>query len=292
MLEPETVVVGGDQVRSQGLREEFLQCDGLTVGELIGRGGQRVVYAAEYHEQPCALKVSLATERERIEREIALAKNFDHPCLVRILVDDPWEIEVDGMAMLAFVEDLVDGETLVVPATPQGSCAVLELCEDLWSALEHLAGRNVVHRDLSPKNVMRRRSDDRPRYVLLDVGIARHLDLVGITSTHLTGPGTARYAAPEQFDASRSKQVDWRTDLFALGVLAYEQLTTSLPYDDGAENAHAAWLERGGVPEDAPIAEPWKSFLNHLLHRRQFGRPRQDNMRDLLTSLRRNLSCS
>lgn len=286
------MVVGDHQVRSQGLREELLRCDGLAVGELIGRGGQRVVFAGEYDGQRCALKVSPASERERIEREIALAKTFNHPCLVQILVDDPWELTVGDTALLAFVEDLIDGETLTVPATPQDSCAVLEMCEDLWSALEHLAERNVVHRDLSPKNVMRRRSDERPRYVLLDVGIARHLDLVGITSTHLAGPGTARYAAPEQFDASRSKQVDWRTDLFSLGILAYEQLTTSLPYNRDTEGAHTAWLEEGGVPANAPIEQPWSKFLNHLLHRRQFGRPRRDSMPELLMSLRRDLLCS
>lgn len=289
--ESEHVRIGTRQVRLIPLRAALAESvAGLSLGCVIGGGGQRVVFSAQLDGVHCALKVSHEEMRQRTEREVALARTFDHASLVPVLVDELWDLEVEGEHFVAFVEEHVEGRTLSSPTVPQDPRFVLELCEDVWSALDYLAGRSVVHRDVSPKNIMLRGDAERPRFVLLDVGIARHLDMVSITLTSMAGPGTATYAAPEQFDPIRSKEVDWRTDLFALGVVAYECLTGQFPY--GGPIEHGSWLKVGGVPDDAPIDDCWSEFLASLLHRRKYGRPRRENMPGLLSKLREGVECS
>lgn len=280
--------VGTLTLVEQDLVNALCATDEFTAGELIGRGGQRVVFRGTFGGEDAAIKVTPAELRDRLEREIALAHSFDHPALVPILSPEPVELRLGEHELLCFAEKLVTGST-VAAGDRLTACDAVSLAEDVWSALDYLAERNVVHRDVTPKNIMQRFTYTRPRYVLLDVGVARHLDLVPITATHLAGPGTATYAAPEQFEPRTSREVDWRTDLFGLGVVLYEQLTGALPYEPAA---HASWLQTGGCPDHPDLPVPWKPVLDQLLHRRQFGRPRRSVMTGLLAELREELGCS
>jgi len=104
---------------------------------------------------------------------------------------------------------------------------VVETFAPLCDGLEALRRVNVVHRDLKPQNI-RLRPDGSP--VIIDFGLARHLDLPDITLT-IQGAqiGTPCYFAPEQFEGTK-RDIEHRTDLFALGILLYEALVGSHPF--------------------------------------------------------------
>lgn len=264
---------------------------GLEIGSEIGSGGQRVVLAGVLDARPCAIKVALPTQRARTEREVELARTFDHPSLVRVIVDELIEIEVEGEMLYVFAEELVDGITLTANDGPVEPCDALAMLEQIWSALAYLAERNVVHRDVSPKNIMRRAHQD-PRWVLLDVGMARHMDMAALTSSNLAGPGTPRYAAPEQFDVERSKRVDYRTDLFGLGIVTFEQLTGRLPYDADNESECIAWITGRATVPSAGAGTKFDELLQLMMGTRPYDRPRAAEMHELIAGVKGDLGCS
>jgi serine/threonine-protein kinase len=91
----------------------------------------------------------------------------------------------------------------------------------------------IVHRDVKPENIMQ---DPAGNYWLLDFGIARHLDLVSLTPTiNAFGVGTPGYASPEQF-RNMKRDIDNRSDLFALGVALFECVEGVNPLRDGARD--------------------------------------------------------
>ncbi|MBQ4335314.1 MAG: serine/threonine protein kinase [Myxococcaceae bacterium] len=99
--------------------------------------------------------------------------------------------------------------------------ALLQICQ----ALAYVHGRGLIHRDIKPSNIM---VDGEQRVKLMDFGLAKHLasDSEVTATGHIVG--TYRYMAPEQL---RGERIDGRTDLYALGVLLYEQLAGRPPFD-------------------------------------------------------------
>src|SRR6266700_5447622 len=122
-------------------------------------------------------------------------------------------------------------ERKVLP--PEQAVAVMEqVCRALEAA--HAVG--VIHRDLKPQNIM---SDDHCRVVVMDFGLARSIDSNdGMTQTGAV-IGTFEYMSPEQ---GLGKQLDQRSDLFAVGLIFYELLTGRMPYK--ADSALASLLKR------------------------------------------------
>jgi eukaryotic-like serine/threonine-protein kinase len=101
----------------------------------------------------------------------------------------------------------------------------------------------MVHRDIKPANVL---MDVKGSPILSDFGIARLSDLSGLTSTGLT-VGTPSYMSPE---AGRGEKVDERTDIYSLGIVLYEMLTGTVPYD--ADTPYAVILKHINDPLPMP----------------------------------------
>jgi serine/threonine protein kinase len=208
--------------------------DGYHLRGKLGSGGFGVVYAAwdRQLERDVAIKAlrhdlfQSADMLERFRRETRVVANLRHPNIVPIFAVG----DADGLAYM--VMPLVKGETLRSVLRREGTMEVepaLRLAVGVARALETAHAAGVVHRDVKPENLMI--EDTKRRVSLMDFGIARVLD----GSAALTGAGlaigTPAYMSPEQ---ARGGQVDPRSDIYALGIVAYEMLAGAPPFD--AEN--------------------------------------------------------
>lgn len=197
------------------------------VAGLLGRGGMGEVYRARDSERgvDVALKVlhprfaGSASALRRFASEGRLA--LEHPGIVRNLHAGADPLRGPYLAM-----ELVEGETLRARIEardqPFGASQTWQVLRGVLEALEY-AHQYSIHRDLKPENIML--SGD-GQVKLMDFGIARVLEDTRYTETSAS-MGTAYYTAPEQL--SNPTDVDQRSDLFAVGVIAYELLTGSLP---------------------------------------------------------------
>jgi serine/threonine protein kinase len=191
-------------------------------------GGQGVVYKARRtHDQngkvaddDVALKLHLNTvQNERVEREIAAMTNVQHPCLAALLEEGTQA--VSGTPCRYVVWKLIEGQPLdlVLQKTKLTEKQAARIGHDVVSALSAIWSKHIVHRDISPKNIMIRPDGSA---VLIDLGGARHLDQSTVTVAGATF-GTVGYLSPEQ---SRGEHVlTCASDVFALGVVMLECFT-------------------------------------------------------------------
>ncbi len=201
--------------------------DGVVLGALIHDGGQRNVFDADDNGTKVVIKLMPEDQRNRAEREVRIGSTFDHANLPRILDDDVFDVELGGEQFVWFREAFVDGETLHERDGAYEPCEALALAGDLTAAVAYLWEEHaVVHRDIKPMNIMVRPDGG---FVLLDVGIGRHQTESSITSGAL-GPGTRGYVAPEQMLLNKGRKLDYRTDLFLIGIVVYEVLAGVRPF--------------------------------------------------------------
>ncbi|MDX2192562.1 MAG: serine/threonine-protein kinase [Gemmatimonadales bacterium] len=198
--------------------------DRYALERLLGEGGMGVVWLARDRQldRPVALKVlppAFAAQpdlRERFLRETRTAAGFSHPNIVPVFAVEERE------GLLAFAMGYVDGESLaerVRRAGPLAPREVVKLVQDVGYALAYAHGRGVVHRDIKPDNIMLERATGRA--LVMDFGIARAI-AAPATGAGLTRVGevvgTPAYMSPEQ---ASGDQVDGRSDLYALGLVAW-----------------------------------------------------------------------
>jgi len=198
--------------------------------KMLGEGGMGTVYKAKDREldRLVALKVirpEYANHPETIRRfkqELILARQITHRNVIRI-----FDLGIaDSFKFITM--DYVEGRDLSKILSERGKFSVNDACEivrQICSGLEAAHGEGVVHRDLKPQNIM---LDAQGRVFLMDFGLARSMELVGMTRTGAL-IGTPTYMSPEQ---ARGEKADVRTDIFALGVIYYELLTGKRPYKD------------------------------------------------------------
>ncbi len=200
----------------------------------IGRGGMGIVYLARDSrlKRPVAIKVlppELAFRsdiRSRFLREAETAAQLSHANIVPIFTVD----ERGGLVF--FVMGYVEGETLAQRMQRDGLIPPAEtrrLLTEVASALAYAHSRGVIHRDIKPDNILL--SSDGGRAMVTDFGIARAVS-AGSGDSRLTATGVAigtpAYMSPEQ--CAGDKEIDGRSDLYSLGVVAYQMLCGSLPF--------------------------------------------------------------
>ena len=204
----------------------------------IGRGGMGVVYLAldVPLDRLVALKVlppTLAADpvtRERFVREARTAARLAHPNIVPVYRADA----AGGTAFFAMA--YVDGESLADRLRERGALPpadAVPVLRDAAYALAYAHARGVVHRDVKPENILLERATRRT--LVTDFGIARHADGSSADAdpaTRLTQDGhvlgTLHYMSPEQVSGA---PLDGRSDLYALGVVAYQALSGRLPFE-------------------------------------------------------------
>ncbi len=207
---------------------------------LLGRGGMGSVWRATHLglDIPCAVKfiegelAALPEAQARFEREAKAAAQLRSPHVVQILDHGVCE----GTPYIAM--ELLEGEDLGKRIARVGRLPARELhniVSQVCRALTKAHSVGIVHRDFKPDNIFLVRDDDREIAKVLDFGIAKSQmhDLSGSSNTK-TGAmlGTPYYMSPEQ--AQGTKQVDYRTDLWALAVICFQGLTGRLPFESEA----------------------------------------------------------
>jgi serine/threonine-protein kinase len=181
------------------------------------------------------------TSRRRLAAEARAAAALNHPAIATVYdVTGPDEDP-------AIVMELVEGEPLSVLLARNGPMrpeAAARLAAEVAEALYHAHQRGIVHRDVKPANILVEAESGRAR--LIDFGIARSLE---VAAESLTGTGTAlgtpRYMAPEQLSDG---EIGPRTDLWGLGAVLYEALSSAPPFDGGGPLAIARAQSAGPPP--------------------------------------------
>ncbi len=201
---------------------------GFEIHAFLANGAQGAVFRGSVDGQAAAVKIFEAPpDSPRIWRELALLRSVRHPNLVRLLRYD--EVQVQGGRYPILGYALIDGPNLRVSIREEvalpDSRAIAQLGAQVGGALEALWQSRIVHRDVKPENIVRSRDGS---FVLVDVGIAKHLDLTTVTAKD-AAPGTSGYKSPEQ--AAGANPLTIRSDLFGLGVTTYEWATRVHPFD-------------------------------------------------------------
>ena len=208
--------------------------------------GQKVVYGCRLADgRRCVLKLvqlpapldedSEAEYNEavaRMRREIEILSSIHSPHVTRVA--DPSEglqlCEIASQQCAYYFENLVDGPSvaaLLAGGTSLTAEDVARLGVHVALAINEFWARGTVHRDVKPANIMR--EDATRTYVLLDAGYA--LDLTGPSLTRVAGiAGTLPYFSPERLDLGQKRQLDFRSDLYSLGIVMYEALSGRHPY--------------------------------------------------------------
>ncbi len=234
---PESVPVPGDAKEEQ-LTPGTLVDGRFRIDAHLATGGMGEVYRAEHVHlrRPVALKLlrrALCGDADmwgRFEREAQLVSRLENPHVVRVF---DFGRTADGQLFLAM--EFVEGQTLEerLAQGPLPPAAAVEVLAQVLDGLHEAHGLGVVHRDLKPANIMLgHRRDGGERAKILDFGIARLTDaLAPAENSRLTQlgvvVGTPAYLAPEQ---ALADELDHRTDIYAMGCVAYELLTGAPPF--------------------------------------------------------------
>ena len=265
----ETIITGGEgtrQTRADGwgdhpeLEPGAMLAHRYEILSVLGTGGMGSVYKAQDKEldRLVALKVirpELARNPaivERFKQEIRLSHKVTHRNVVRM-----YDLSEDG-GMRFVTMEMVAGRDLRSILEERGKLPpeeAIEIFEQICLALETAHGAGILHRDLKPQNVMR---EDNGRVVVMDFGLARTIDDDrGMTQTGAL-VGTVDYMSPEQ---ALGKDLDQRSDIFAIGLIGYEMLTGAMPFR--AESMVASLVKRT-QQRAVPLADIDKSIPGAL----------------------------
>jgi serine/threonine protein kinase len=173
---------------------------------------------------------------ERFSREARAAIRLRHPNIAQL-----FDFTLDEQGNAYMVLEFVDGLDLKEVLRRHGPLPVgltLEVARQALAAVGFLHRRGMVHRDISPDNLMLSRDEDaQPVVKLIDLGIVKVLDAeASMTSTGMF-LGKVRYASPEQFRSTEGGRIDQRSDLYSVGVVLYELLTGTFPITGDTSSA-------------------------------------------------------
>ena len=208
--------------------------------DLLGEGGMGAVYAAEQMLGTTTRKVAIKTLhphlsndsklRARFEREVSTVASLEHPNTIQV-----FDFGATPEGILYIVMELATGKSLADVLEKERAldpARATHILKQIAGSLEEAHRAGIVHRDLKPENVMLTQRAGQSDFVkVLDFGIARRLEDDAAGGKKLTQAGTVLgtppYMSPEQFMGS---PVGPASDIYALGVMAYEMVAGELPF--------------------------------------------------------------
>ena len=257
--------------------------------EPLGEGGMAVVYKAYDTRLECDVAVKfirtdqlapavLERTLKRFEREAKSVAQLTHPNIVK--VTDYGEHEGVPYLVMAYYPEGTLKERMIGPV---GYGEAARLLVPIARGLEYAHGRNVVHRDVKPSNILMTESGEP---MLTDFGIAKILDLKdGQTLTAAgMGVGTPEYMAPEQ---GMGSDVDGRADIYALGIVFYELITGRTPYKANTPMAVLLQSINDPLPRPSEFVKGIPKQVEQVLYKALAKNPkdRYANMREFVRVL-------
>src|SRR5881409_1071992 len=254
-----------DMVR-QELNEEY------EILEELGRGGMAIVFKAKEKQldREVAIKVlpfSLAFDKEfveRFQREARTSAKLEHPNIIPI-----YRVGKSGR-VIYFVMKFLRGKPLSSVLAARGSLPPLEIRKilaEVARALAYAHKKEIVHRDIKPDNIM---FDEHGHAVVTDFGIAKAASGGKLTGTGMS-IGTPHYMSPEQ---AKAQPLDGRSDIYSLGVVAYQCLTGSVPFrsEESFSIGYKHIMEEIPTP---PLDSPEKRQLFEVVRKMMAKTPTQ-----------------
>jgi serine/threonine-protein kinase PpkA len=239
----------------------FPTIPGFEFTALLGRGGMATVYSARQValEREVAIKVVEASGEDaaqflqRLENEAQSLAGLRHPNIVAL-----YEFGRTREGALYYVMPMLDGGDLTRWSKPWQEAELIDLLDTLLDALGHAHAADIVHRDIKPENIL---FDAEQRPMLADFGAALRRHRSRLTDEGIA-IGSTGYMSPEQ---ARGAQVDARSDLYSVAVLAFEMLTGDLPFDGPDALAVALAQYEQPIPQLEPGLAHWQPFFRRAL---------------------------
>ena len=223
--------------------------------QFLAQGGQKTVFSCEIEGEPLVIKFLLVEESasgngqsaaqvadrlsevtSRALREINTMEQIDIPTLVKLGPIRLTPIVINGQQLIYYTEEKIDGKDLKALFNERGVLTIDEIkclgC-DVVTAIDNLWQIKRIHRDIKPGNIMLR--NDIGRFVLLDMGMVFDLGDISLTPPPII-MGTLGYHSPEQLLYEGRRSLDFRSDLFSLGVVLYESSTGINPFTCNCSN--------------------------------------------------------
>ena len=228
----------------------------------VDRGGQKIVFSGIINGRKYALKFmtpnpsqvgvqnseSLDDVTSRAQREVETMQQCSTPHLVNMGPIGLKTTVIEGDPIIYFSEEFIEGENLRSCLQSKGVFSFSELVRlgfHMSEAIKAIWQFSKIHRDIKPGNIMRRR--DNGDFVLLDMGLVFDLQDGSLS----IGPvGTPLYFSPEQMDFNNRRTImNFRSDLFSLGIVMYEMATGKHPFIEGAKTT---WEVVGNITNAKP----------------------------------------
>ncbi|MGQ0801812.1 MAG: protein kinase domain-containing protein [Pseudomarimonas sp.] len=246
--------------------EPMPSIEGYAFERRIGRGGMATVYLARQLslDRQVAIKV-LASEAidnpsqgARFEREARIIARLDHPGIVGI-----HEVGRLQSGQLYYVMPHLAGGDLASRDLREHPQMIISILRVLLQALSHAHEHGVVHRDVKPENVLFDTAG-RPRLADFGIAIGRRRAAPRITREGMA-LGSSGFMAPEQ---ARGEVIDGRADLYSVGVLAYQMLTGTPPFESEDELTLALMHAQDEPPRLPPAQRAWQEWLDRAMAKR------------------------
>ena len=220
--------------------------DKYQIVRQLGEGGMGCVYLGEQSMGSSVRKVAIKTLHTHLSHDEKIRARFMRECSIVAELEHPNTIQVfdfgtttDGT--LYIVMEFVSGKSLADVIEQEGPLAPMRaahVLHQICGSLEEAHKRGIVHRDLKPENIVLCEKAGQADWVkVLDFGIAKRSSETDPNEAKLTQQGTVvgtpPYMSPEQFTG---KPIDARSDIYSLGIVAYQMLTGELPF-----MANTAW---------------------------------------------------
>ncbi|MFL0801054.1 MAG: protein kinase [Agarilytica sp.] len=242
---------------------------GYTISKRLGRGGMATVHLAM--QQPINRQVALKIMSNQLGEDSVWAKRFIQEAQVIAQLTHPnvvpvYDVGTHGGKFYISMEYLAGGSLkdkmshgIVIPE-------VLKIVAGVAAGLDYAGEKGFVHRDIKPDNIMFR-SDGSP--VILDFGIVKQMDDAGgMTQTGVI-VGTTSYMSPEQ---AQGRELDQRSDIYALGVMFFELLTGKPPYKGDTDVATLLMHVNDPIPNLPEKLAVFQPIINKALSKDPFHR--------------------
>lgn len=272
------------------INKGYLLGDRYRILDTLGEGGMANVYLAEdiILQRKVAVKIlRLDLQKEpqtlaRFQREALATSELSHPNIVMVL-----DVGTDhGLPYM--VMEYVDGPDLkdyILQNSPLDLQNVIRIMDQILSAMRLAHKHNVIHRDLKPQNIL---MDKRGNIKIADFGIAVALNQNSITQTN-SALGSVHYMSPEQ---TRGGLVTKQSDIYSLGIILYELITGSVPFNGDSAVAVALKHAQESIPsiraKDAKVPQALENVV--LRATAKDPRDRYSSAREMQADLDTSLS--